>query len=58
MDKEKERVLGVRRERIYYWNDRLFRWDAKKEKVLLKDDEGNEIAMTDTEQEEREDDID
>ncbi len=36
-------IFGVRRERVYFWNNVNHKWDELKEKIWLKDKKGKEI---------------
>lgn len=41
-------IVGIRRERIFFWNTRLHKWDELARKVWLKDETGNETPISET----------
>jgi len=38
-------ICGIRRERVYFWNNTKHKWDELKEKIWLKDKRGKEIPV-------------
>jgi len=42
MKKERERLFGIRREKIYFWNQEQQKWDKQAETVWIKDKKGKE----------------
>lgn len=45
IQKERERVLGLRRQKIYVWNEELKEWSEKEESVWLKNTDGKERPL-------------
>ena len=39
---ERERILGIRREKIFFWGEHIQKWDEQTEKVWLRNRKGKE----------------
>jgi len=44
-----DEISGIRRERVFSWNNTLHKWDGMKEKIWIKDEKGKEILYKDNE---------